>query len=64
MKKLRWPWRESARLIDLRVTPVIASALDYLEAHGQQFLVDHGWQNALDKATDMFISSLEKASEP
>jgi len=33
-------------------------ALDYLERHGSRFLVDHGYENAKDKAADLAIMRL------
>lgn len=44
---------------DVVITDVQAAACRYLERRGQRFLVDFGYENAIDKAMDQ--SELEHA---
>ncbi len=44
---------ECVRLLKLKVNPEQAFACLFLEAKGQRFLVDFGYENAIEKAADI-----------
>lgn len=53
-------WRQTAKVLRIRIDGIDAYAFDDLEAHGFRFLVHFGVLNAVEKAQDEWFKRLEE----
>lgn len=53
-------WRHTAKLLKLQLDPLTVYAFDYLEAQGWRFCVHFGTKNAVERAQDEWLKTMER----